>query len=663
MSVTINCPKCSAGLKLPDRSLLGRKGKCPSCKHRFILQEPDEVQLELAEPAAPAPPPPPAEPLVGTSAKWIPDESPAADPVFPLASDVAAQQTQPEPAANPFDFSTPASAAASAPSENSIDTIADGTTVPNAPAAPQESATSRIQRRRKKSRTGPIVIGVGTALFAFCVIGIWYQQQTEARLAEERAAAEKEPKKNEAWEEDKLELAESNEDAKNYSPTSGETVPVDYMPFTPHLLFHLRPSEVWGADRNRREFVATLGNLGIWLGDKIRTVTRFEPQEIEELTFAVNFGTRTSEPDVAAVVRLATEQSASDLQLKRFKGQVRPDLPVKIFESDDYSYMMIDAKTFAVAPVTMSDSLAEAKTFSRQPSVDLEVLLKESDRDRQMTLMFDVMNIDTHREYIFGPDTEAIADKLVLWFGEDIRTVSWSVHLTNETVHMETLLKNSNESSPLRVKRHIDGRFAKLPEQLYSAVRMMKPATSGYRDMIGRFPVMMKATILGTSAHVGTGYVRLVTLLPIKAAPNLAAASLFTWNQSLVTDFSGPAPTVAVAGSALPDKVLDRLKQVQVYVDFSGTPLQEALQLICDDLKVTLEINGDGLKQVALTQNMRQNHKLGEVPAIKALDTIINNPEYLNMMVMVVDEGAKKITVTSRPAAEAAGLPIFDLKQ
>ena len=36
----IPCPKCGKSLKLPDRSLLGRKGKCPKCRHAFVLLEP-----------------------------------------------------------------------------------------------------------------------------------------------------------------------------------------------------------------------------------------------------------------------------------------------------------------------------------------------------------------------------------------------------------------------------------------------------------------------------------------------------------------------------------------------------------------------------------------------------------------------------------------------
>lgn len=659
MSVTINCPKCSAGLKLPDRSVLGRKGKCPQCRHRFILEEPDEVQLELAEPEAPTGVTP--DPMVGTSAKWIPDEPPAGDAVFPGAAAVSATDPAPAspaipaadaPPANPFDFSAP-------PDSNEISQPAVPDVSASAVKGSEGSAGDRTPRRRRRSNTGPIVVGVGTALFVFCMIGLWWQQSTQAKQDGDQQTT---TQTNQAWENEKEDLAASNDDARALSPTKGGPIPVDYMPFTPHLLFHIRPAEVWARDRRQQEFTTLLYGLNTWLTDKIREVTRFEPEEIEELTFAMNFGSRTVEPDVAAVVRLVSEQSASDLQLKRFRGQVRPDLPVKIHESDAYSYMMLDAKTFAVAPVTMSDALADAKKFSRQPSVELEVLLKETDRKRQMTLMFDLTNIDTHREFIFNENLHQLSNEFVLWFGRDIQTVSWSAHLGPEKFFMETLLHNSAESSPLRVQRHMKGRLSKFPEQIFNAVRMMKPGSNDRLQLIGRFPAMLQATMLGTSTHVGAQYVRMVTLLPARAAPNLAAASMLAWDQSLVTDFDGPAP-VAISRPQLPEKIIDRLKQVKVYVDFSGTPLQEALQYVAEEIQTTLEIDGDGLKKVALTQNMRQNHKLGDVTAMKAFDVITTNPDYRNMMVMVVDENAKKILITSRPAAEEAGMEIFDTKQ
>ena len=85
-SMQVPCPECDSVLELPDRSLLGKKGRCPSCRHTFVLAEPEEeVQLQLADV------PVDDSPRQGTSARWVPDEV-AADSsgdVAPVASQAA----------------------------------------------------------------------------------------------------------------------------------------------------------------------------------------------------------------------------------------------------------------------------------------------------------------------------------------------------------------------------------------------------------------------------------------------------------------------------------------------------------------------------------------------------------------------------------------------
>lgn len=690
-SVTIPCPKCAADLKLPDRKLLGRKGKCPKCQHRFVLEEPDEVELTLAEPEAPpAADPAPQMPAVGTSARWIPDEpaaGSAAEDVGVLGNfDFGAKSGAasaplpngfpgvPEPVSvpenNPFAFEPPTSAQNSAPKGDpdpfaAVSGTAGPAIVPPA-AGGSDSVVNRVRgRRKKKSRWGAVALGLGSALFVAAVAGMWWQYQAQATAERELAAQQAQPAVNPAWEEQKAQMAQDNESVQQLSPTSGDTIPLQYMPFTPHLIVHLRPAEIWATERQNREFVATLGGLGVWLGDQIRTITRFEPQEIEELTFALNFGPRTSPPDVAAVVRLRSAQTPGDLQLNRFKhgggpGQIRPDLDVRIIEADQYSYMPLDEKTFAVAPITMSNYLAEAKSYPREPSVDLAVLHAESDRQRHVTLMFDLINVDTHREFIFGTDMQQFADEFVLWFGKDVQTLSWSLHLESDQLFMETLVHPNNTSSALKVQRTMQGQLQKLPLRLQDAVRYMQPPTVGQRSMIGRFPAMMKALTLGTSANTGPTYARMVTLLPGKAAANLAAASLYTWNQSVMTDFSQQAPAVA-AGPKIPETIAERLK-MPILVDFRRMPLQEAIAYIADEIKTPFTINGDALKLAGMTQNMPQTYNLGEVPALQALDAILSNPDYKGTLVVVVDEASKSMQLTTRPVATEAGLPIYDTK-
>jgi hypothetical protein len=649
-AISIPCPACRAVLKLPNASFIGKTGKCPKCSHRFVLALPkadaDEVPLMLADV-----PVLPLAPQKGTSARWVPDEVPA-----PAIPNPAVPSAVP-PSAFDFAAATPAGAVPQTAALPGADTPA-GFALPlntgDVSAATIASGKRRgVARKRTRSRTGYIamlvtaVVVAGGAFAAFKLINSG--EPTQVRQA---------PAVNEKWEEQKVEIAASNESAERLSPTSGEPIPLDYIPFTPHVLCHLRPAELWKKDRSMREFQAMLGDLGLWLKDQITTRTRFEPEDIAELTFAINFGPRMSVPEVAVVVRLREAHSVSDL-MKRFRGRLRPDPAVEVYEADDFAFLLIDKQTFAVAPLPLAEDLALSKNDPALAAPDMEPLIRESDRDRHLTILFDRQLLDSHREDIFLPQMQQVADKFVLWLGEEIETVSWSLH-AEPNLYMETLLNHGSTSSVLKVQRHAQLQFSRLPETILTAVRMMKPATAGSRQMIGRFPAMLQALNLGTSAHAAPTCARLVTILPQKAAANLAAGALLTWNQSLTTNFDDDTRLTKTDEVAVPDKIVDRLK-MPVIIDFRQTPLQEAFQFIADSIKTEASIDGDGLKAAGFTQNMPQTFDLGSVSAQAALHAIIQKyAAERDPLVLIVDEAGKKLMLSTKSKAEADGLTPFD---
>ena len=42
-TMNILCPQCSFALIVTNREILGRPARCPMCKHKFILRDPDPV--------------------------------------------------------------------------------------------------------------------------------------------------------------------------------------------------------------------------------------------------------------------------------------------------------------------------------------------------------------------------------------------------------------------------------------------------------------------------------------------------------------------------------------------------------------------------------------------------------------------------------------------
>ncbi|MDA1230969.1 MAG: hypothetical protein O2856_09360, partial [Planctomycetota bacterium] len=436
--ISIACSSCGAFLKLPDASMIGKRVKCPKCGNRFILtmpqlatSEPEEVPLQLVDPTVPT-----AAPVMGTSARWVPD---APVPVIPQATAV-----QPTAVPDGFGVSTPQShfgiasqAEAAAPfAIPGIDTNS---------AAATGSVLNRVQGRRRKTINKSTLAGLAVVVIGSVVGSIVFMKQGGTPAPQPKIQP------SPVYQETVAKREASNDDAKALSPTSGAKIPIDYLPFTPQVLCHMHPAELWKEDRNTAELQAMLSTLGLWLKDQITSRTRFEPEEISELTFAINFGARMSAPDVAAVVRLKSPQTDQEF-MKRFRGRIYADPKVEMYEAEDFSYMKIDDQTFALAPSNMSESLAMAMKDPALLSSDMEPLVAQSDRDRHLTLMFDVKILDSHREDVFITQLQTLADKFLFWFGEDVQTVSWSMHL-EPNLYMETLLHQTQASTPVKLQR------------------------------------------------------------------------------------------------------------------------------------------------------------------------------------------------------------------
>ena len=643
--ISIACSSCGASLKLPDAGMIGKRVKCPKCGNRFVLtlpqapaEEPEEVPLQLVDP--------PVAPVLGTSARWVPD---APTPVFPSAPAVQPNVAKNEFEAPVFQGNFPSNS----PPEIAVAPFAVPGLDANA-SSPTGSVIDRVKARRKKTLNKSVLAGIAVLLLS-TIGGVWFMLQGSTETLPPKI------KPNPAYQAIVAERVESNDDAKTLSPTSGEPIPIDYLPFTPQVLCHMHPAELWKDDRNTAELHAMLSTLDIWLKEQIKARTRFEPEEISELTLAINFGARMSAPDVAAVVRLKSPQTDQEL-MKRFNGRISDNPKIELYEATDFSYLKIDSQTFVLAPSNMSESLAMALKDPALLLSDMEPLVEQSDRDRHLSLLFDLKILDSHREDAFMSQLQQLADKFLFWFGEDVQTVSWSMHL-EPNLYMETLLHQTQASTPVKLQRFTQVKLSNLPDEILQGVRMMRPTTIGSREMIGRFPAMIKALEIGTTSHIDPAGVRLVTLLPQNASANLAAGAMLTWNQSLLTNFDDASHLTKVDTTNVPDKVADRLK-MNVLVDFRQTPIQEAFSYIGETIKTEITIDGKAFQGAGFTQVMAQTYDLGTVPALKAIDTIFTKyAGERDPMVLIVDETTKKIVVSTASKAKADGLTPFPTKE
>ncbi len=766
----IPCPKCGKSLKLPDRSLLGKKGKCPKCRHAFVMTEPtaqkasaepeqpvadpldvtelydelkqieqrrngaDEVQMELAEPTI-------QSPQAGTGARWVPDAQPTSGAMpapqvmpppqmmppgypyqMPPQMPMAPQQwgvppgypqmpyppqpgmpyppqpgmpyppmppgyapmygypqyappqpvasPQPQPVAPAFVPAAPAPT----PVANDNPFAAFGAELPEPapselPSQVEMLSTSSLRKSKskstsKKSRQAKqkqmaMMIAIGVLVLVGIGVAVLNDRSMSNGKGKGKAVAQ-----NESG--DEINDSLPWESPLPISPTKGAPIETTLMPYGVTAIVHVRPSDLWEKGTKREEFRFCWGPLGEWLGKQIKEICNHDPSQIEELTFGLIPGVVGEEMQVCGVVHLKEAAQKTGL-IKTFreisaelKDSDASDYPV--YENQKFAYVIKDLRTFAFCPRLKQNEMAEAVNRPNAQAPGLEALLRKTDRQRHIVLVFDPTTLGAHSQFIFEKEFRPIADQVVDFFEpKQYETVALSMHV-GDKFHSEILARYKSSIAKTAAQADLTKRLNKLPRNLADMIRgYMDPKVLGRRQLIGRFPAMTKAYAVSTHATSGDRYVSLATALPERAAPNLALAALLTWDESTVTDFSKAAASPGGSKGTetkLPDLVLDRLKQLKVEAEFTNTPLQEALKEVADECKVAIILDGDGLKDGGYTQVMKQTIKLGKVSGLEAITAMIKSSSKdrpLNPMVLIIDETKKQVIISSKNYAEGKG--------
>lgn len=596
-ALRIPCPQCAAELKLPDRSLIGRRAKCPKCGHRFVVTEPEEeIELELAGTAS-------ATGVVGTSARWVPDTAPS--------------------------------------SSGSL----DDADVPG--IAETAGGVEQLREiRRRNARRRQLTIGLNL-LVAVLVVGAFFG--IRAYRARQPEVARRGPAVNAEWTDEKQTLEAETASANRISPTAGDPLPLTFMPMGARIIVNLHPEVLWKPERRYQEIQACLGPIAGWLEQQITELCGYGPSEIEQLTLCVMLGAKGTPPDTAALVRLNDPLKESEWILKT-GGQVTADYGYPVYLAGDRVYMLHqDRHTFAVGPAAMVEEMVNAVRFPNPTASGIEEILRETDADRHLTFVFQPQDLLIHGEVLVSDSVRDLLENFVDWFGDDVETVAWSLHAGDE-FFSEMVLRNASAMTPARLQREVRSDLDALPQDIYECVRKMNPAELGKRRVIGRYPAMMKAVSEATRAGIGPRFVQLTTLLPERATPNLVLGTVLAWDESTRTDFDVEPPTESE--EKVPEKIVDRLTKA-IEIDFRRTPLQEAFAYIAAETKAPIEIDGDALKFAGYTKNMPQTFNLGMVPAEDAIEKILSQYE---QMCVVVDEKKKVATVMTFTFAKDRGL-------
>ncbi len=672
----VPCPKCQSVLKLKDRSLLGKTGKCPKCGHRFVLTEPQPkpeqpkpIQIELVE-DQPASEPAPQQPAAGKNPTWLPDASPTPQPtqeeVNPLGSLFSEQPPAAAGSDNPLGFlqeeSPPALTTPVLDFGN--DAPADSSPVIAATSAPDSepvTTSSRRKKRRRRSSGGWITMVVMLLVVGGGAYFIYQQMQpgqsglVQVVTTPETPATPTTPTANVPPTRANVPPPVAQE-----KKSSGRPIQLLHLPAGVRIAINLRPAKLWSQQPRLAEFRASLGPLGTWLETQLKEFTKQPPEEIEEVLVGIILGPRGTPPEYAAVIHLKEAKPKADL-LTTYSGTPYEEFNTNIQVIDGRAYQIIDDKTISFCPEKYVDDML---TFAKSPAItanQIEEILTATDRDKLFTVAFDPMDLDQHLETLFPQTAQMAIEKAIRWLGDDAAAATWSLNV-GEDFQTDLAILGQTTSKPTMLKTKYQDRLNAVPELLLTSIQKMEPQRSGYRKIIGRFPAMLKVLSMTTGFGVDGQFVKLATLLPAKAGPNLALGTLLAWDESTRTDFNAVAVRVPVVEEK-PKTFAEKLA-TKMDVDFRRTPLQEAIAYIAEESKIYTEIDGDALKLAGFTKNMPQTHKAEDLNTIEALYTIIQKYEAeSDPLVVIVSEKDQRIIIMTASVAKKQGLEPYDFSK
>jgi hypothetical protein len=593
-----------------------------------VKKAPSSSAMKAVPEAAPAKPVrvAEAEPPFALNAMWVPDESAMAAMPAAVAADPS----------NPF-----------AVTDNELAPPVSPRSRKPAPVAAEQGVVAKPRRPKRRNAligaaAAVVVVGGGLATIALSR-GPSAEPVENATGANTATGANAAPVVPAIYSRDMLKgnLALLEE----FRPTHGRPIGMQFVPNGVNLVVHLRPAELWGSDRAAAELRGSLTEgVTTWLDAKIKELCRREPSRISEATFAFVLGAFGTQPTSTQVVRLTEPDKMSTL-LDEFRGKpLKEDLKPQVTVAPPNAFVLVDASSFSISPSDTAEELEESLSApNAYVSKNVAELLKRTDRDRLLTVVAEMQDLRRHVDTLFVESARPSIHAILDWLGDDVDAIAWSLH-TKPALYSEVILRPRQGVSARALEATLQQKLDSLPETMMKVVKGTRPAAKGFREIIGRYPAMLEAVVQSTVLRPDARDVHAITVLPGKAAPNLALGTLLTWDELRRTPAGA---TAAASATAAMDKVADRLKK-EILAEFSRMPLEQAVKYIGDETGVDFSVDGEALRMTGYTRNMPQTMSLGKVPATRALKEMLSVPNQKDLAVFV-DEATGKAVMSTRP--------------
>ncbi len=327
-----------------------------------------------------------------------------------------------------------------------------------------------------------------------------------------------------------------------------------------------------------------LGPLSTWAEGQIAAKCLFPPGQIDEVLFSLVLRSPGDPPDVGRDSLAEGDRPAEEVA-KRFGGQKAEKAKLPTWINGDRALVIRDGKTFAVGPQAAAQEMADAGDEPNPTDESVEELLKQTDRDCQMTFVFRPDDLDRFCESFFPPTFQETAHRVARWLDPEATEGAVLSFRLDDPFRIRLALRTRPTVGVHQLEEAVQRRLDRLPKQMLADVETLNPQTSGWRKLVGRVPAMWKAVVLGLQSTAEPRLATFESVLPERAAPNLSLGMLLALTEP--HSASGSRTGHGRGGSSEKKTVAERLA-TKVDVDFRRTPLSDAFASIGEDIGVTL---------------------------------------------------------------------------
>ncbi|HIF31641.1 MAG TPA: hypothetical protein EYQ75_08230 [Planctomycetaceae bacterium] len=366
------------------------------------------------------------------------------------------------------------------------------------------------------------------------------------------------------------------------TPTHGPPLDLSMIPFESLALIAIRPKKLLGQEEGQRLFRAMGPQFSRWRRGWEDRVG-FNLDQVDQLLISLH--PRGDEmPEPAYVITLAEKIERSELLAKFGDLEEQASDGDSFYSGSDFAVYLPDGdmiERFALGSSIRMKDVAELEGGAPPPRTGTERLIRASDRDRHLTILFVPYFVSTNllrdgREFYFG-EAQKVREPLDWLMGSSIKAALFSVHLSNNT-YLELQINSDVTKNPYTVVDDLRHRVSELPMMIetYIAQKLNPPVY--WRRIAFRYPDMIAFLHDHTRIQVDGKLAVVNTRLPNSAAHNLAAGGelLLATRPSEMMVIGDVKPTIP--------QTMDELLATTTKIAFSQLSFENVIRTIENDL-------------------------------------------------------------------------------